>query len=481
MRSELRREYTPHEQFTAGVLAREDLYFFSRWMFLQRYGFAWVGADHHSIICNALMRVYRGETQFLIINIPPRYSKTELAVVNFVSWCLGKVPDSEWILPSYVSALATKNSYAIRELCKHEAYEAIFPDVIISSDSSAKGDWGTTQGGRVYAPGVGGPTTGMGAGKMRDGFGGAIIIDDPHKADEARSDVMLANAISWYHDTLQSRRNNPKTPIILIMQRLNEDDLSGHFLGGGTGDKWEHLCLPAIKADGTALWPWKHKIEELRTMEKARPFMFAGQYMQTPSSAQGLVFKPDNIGILPAMPLERIKWVRGWDFASSVPEKGKTDPDWTVGVRIGERPNGRYVIADVARDQGTPDTVETMLKATTKRDGTGVKVDLPQDPGQAGKSQILGFTKLLKGYRVSSSPESGDKITRAEPFAAQVNVGNVDMIAGEWNDAYVHELRVFPNGKKDDQVDASSRAFNKLTESPAQMHISDALLRKTSK
>ncbi len=476
----LPQEMSAEQLMLAQALAQEDLYFFSRFMFAARNGHNWVKADHHAIVCEALMKVFRGETQFLIINIPPRYSKTELAVINFVSWAMGRVPDSEWILPSYVSALAVKNSYAIREMCKHEAYQGIFPKVQIASDSSAKGDWGTTEGGRVYAPGVGGPTTGMGAGKMREGFGGCIIIDDPHKADDARSDTMLQNAIDWYHDTLQSRRNNPKTPIILIMQRLNEDDLSGHLLGGGSGEKWEHLCLPAIQPDGSALWPWKHSIEALRVLEKSRPFMFAGQYMQTPSSAQGLVFKPDQMDILPALPLERIKWVRGWDFAGSVPEKG-TDPDWTAGVRLGERPNGRYIVAHVVREQGTPDTVEALLKSTAKMDGMGVQVDIPQDPGQAGKGQVLSFTRLLKGYRVSSSPESGDKVTRAESFAAQVNVGNVDMIAGEWNEAFVNELRVFPNGKKDDQVDAASRAFNKLMSTPAALHISKALLRKTSR
>ncbi len=116
----------------------------------------------------------------------------------------------------------------------------------------------------VYAVGAGGTITGYGAGKVRDGFGGAILVDDPHKADEARSEVMRQNVIDWFQTTLESRKNSPETPIILVMQRLHENDLAGWLLGGGNGEEWEHLCLQALQDDGTALWPEKHSAKELR-------------------------------------------------------------------------------------------------------------------------------------------------------------------------------------------------------------------------
>jgi predicted phage terminase large subunit-like protein len=436
--------------------ARDDLYDFSRWMFLQRRGFRWQRAQHHEQICNALMRVYEGKCKRLIINIPPRYSKTELAVVNFISWAMGKSPDSEFIHCSYSTTLAGANSANIRALVQHDAYAEIFPELKLATE--AQTHWRTTQGGVMYATGAGGTITGFGAGKMRDGFGGAIIIDDPHKADEARSDVIRQGVIDWFQNTLESRKNSPQTPIIVIMQRLHEKDLAGWLLDGGNGEEWEHLCLSAWKDDGTPLWPEKHSAEDLTRMEKASPYVFAGQYRQIPAPPAGGLFKPDEMGVLDALPAgQYIQWVRGWDLAGT--EGGG---DYTVGLRLGKMPDGRYVIADVSRFQEGPDRRDRAIKATAERDGWDTKVSIPQDPGQAGKTQVLSFARLLAGFPLHTSPETGDKITRAEPFAAQVNVGNVSMLRGDWNDALVNEMRMFPNGAFDDQVDAASRAFSVL-------------------
>lgn len=458
------------------------MYFFARWMFLQRRGFPWSRNWHHQVICDALMRVFRGECTRLIINVPPRYSKTELAMVNFIAWSLGHVPDAEFIYTSYSSTLASNYSGDTRDLITHEAYSTVFPEVLLAND--AKAAWRTTDGGALYAVGAGGSVTGMGAGKLRESFGGAIIIDDPHKADEARSDVIREGVIEWYQNTLQSRVNSPNTPIILIMQRLHERDLAGWLLSGGSGEEWEHLSLQAIAEEsdahrnaGEALWPAKHSIEKLEAMRSAMPYTFAGQYQQRPSAPEGNIFKPDNIEIVDALPAAGITWLTGWDFAASVPKIGK-DPDYTVGLRLGMQTNGRWVIGDLTRMRGTPDKVETCLVNTTKRHGHVCMVDLPQDPGQSGKAQVQHFTKLLMGYRVSSSPESGDKIQRAEPFAAQVNVGNVSMLRAPWNDDVINEMRTFPNGAHDDIVDAGSRAFNALSAKGHGLIIPDALLKQ---
>jgi predicted phage terminase large subunit-like protein len=443
-------------------MARQNLYFFSRWMFRQRKGFIWQRAGHHAIVCDALMRVFTGDCKRLIINIPPRYSKTELAVVNFMAWALGQVPDAEFIHTSYSGALATGNAWQTRELVQSDAYREIFPGTELRSDSAAKHEWRTTAGGCVYAVGAGGTITGYGAGKHREGFGGAIIIDDPHKADEARSDVIRNGVIDWFQNTLESRKNGPDTPIILIMQRLHERDLAGWLLGGGNGEEWEHVCLPAITEQGEALWPAKHTIADLRRMQTASPYTFAGQYQQAPNPGEGNIFKPDAIPVIEALPVDdEVEWVRGWDLAASVPKPG-SDPDWTVGGKLGRGRSGRYYIADITRMRGGPDEVQAALKNTAERDGKQPRISIPQDPGQAGKSQVLSFTRLLEGYRVKASPETGDKVTRAEPFAAQANVGNVSMLRAPWNDALIAEMRVFPNGTHDDQVDALSRAFSEI-------------------
>jgi predicted phage terminase large subunit-like protein len=138
------------------------------------------------------------------------------------------------------------------------------------------------------------------------------------------------------------------------------------------------------------------------------------------------------------------------------------DGDWTAGAKIGKMPDGRFIIADMVRVREGPDQRDAMMLNTARRDGAAVKISIPQDPGQAGKTQVAYLTRALSGFRVMTSPESGDKITRAEPFAAQVNVGNVLMLRGAWNDALIDEMRMFPNGAHDDQVDAMSRAFSHL-------------------
>jgi len=437
--------------------ARRSLLAFTRYMFRVRKGFDFIVAPHHLAICRALTEVMLGQCNRLIINVPPRYSKTEIAVVNFMAFCLGHWPDCEFIHTSYSSGLAANNAFATKMIVESSEYQALFPKVHIRTDSKAKGDWRTTEGGVVYSQGSGGTITGFGAGKMRPGFGGGIIIDDPHKADEARSDTMRNNVIEWFQNTLESRKNSPQTPIILIMQRLHEKDLSGWLEEGGNGEDWKVVRFEAIQPDGTALWPFKHTIETLRKMEEASPYVFSGQYQQRPSPREGGTFKPDRIQVIDALPEgQPIRWCRGWDLA------GSTSGDHTAGVKLGRLADGRFVIGDVIRVREGPDERDATMKGAASRDGRLCRQSIPQDPGQAGKTQALHMARMLAGYMVHTSPESGDKITRAEVFASQVNVGNVLMMRGSWNDALVEELRMFPNGSFDDQVDALSRANEAL-------------------
>lgn len=453
---------TPEAEEGWRLKSRGDLLSFTRWMFKVRKGAKWeLAPSHHYALSAALMRVYAGKTKRLIINMPPRYSKTEF-VENFIAWSLGQYPDCEFIYTSYSARLAAKSSWDCREIVNHPEYKAVFPGTRLRDDSAAKDEWRTTAGGLVYAAGSGGTITGYGAGKMRPGFGGCIVVDDPHKADEATSDVMRANVIDWFQNTLESRLNSPDTPIIVIMQRLHEGDLSGWLLRGGNGEKWDALILPAIREDGSALWPYKHNLERLRQMEQAAPYHFAGQYLQRPAPLEGGVIKPDRMTILEAIPAGT-RFVRGWDLAATEKKSGN-DPDWTVGAKLGQMPDGRWIIADITRLQGGPEDVEAAIKSAAVRDGTSCIISIPQDPGQAGKAQAKRFSAMLGGWTANTSPESGDKVTRAQPFAAQVNVGNVCLLKAPWNDALIAEMRLFPNATHDDQIDACSRAFVEITQ-----------------
>lgn len=442
------------------VEAQEDLYFFTRYLFKKRRKYKWRDNWHHRVVCDALMEVLRGENNRLILNIPPRYSKTELAVINFAAWSIGHFPDAEFIHASYSHRLATKNAWNIRSLVEHQNYRQVFPNLKLRQDSRAKDEWRTTEDGCFYSTGVGGTVTGYGAGKDRQEFGGAIIIDDPHKAAEARSDVIRQNVIEWYSDTLASRTNAASTPIILIMQRLHENDLAGWLLNGGSGETWKCVSLPAIDEHGEALWPHKHSLEKLRQMEAANPYVFAGQYLQRPAPPEGGFFKPTQMPIIAAVPAGG-KAIRKWDLAATA-----GGGDWTVGLKLVDQENGRYTIADVVRLRGGAHEVEQAIVNTASRDGQDVIIHLTQDPGQAGKAQVQYLTGLLRGYTVLTDTESGDKVTRAMPVSAQVNVGNVSMAKASWNDDLMNELKLFPNGSFDDQVDALSGAFNAMSNAP---------------
>jgi len=198
---------------------RSDLLTFTKAMFKARKGMALKENWHQAAICNALERVVLGKSKRLIINVPPRSGKTEIAVINFIAWCMGNWPDCEFIHASYSKRLATNNTFNARAVMKHEAFGEIFGPPQMRTDSNAKDEFRTEQGGVVYATGNDGTITGYGAGKMRASFGGAILIDDPHKAGEANSTVMRQNVIDWFSTTMESRKNSPETPIVIIMQR----------------------------------------------------------------------------------------------------------------------------------------------------------------------------------------------------------------------------------------------------------------------
>ncbi len=322
--------------------ARSDIYEFSKQIFKSRKGYDFLEAPHHKVICDALMRVYHGDCKRLIINVPPRYSKTELAVVNFIAWALGNVPDAEFIHASYSSSLAVNNSSQIRSVVQNEYYAKLFTDTQLETE--AQHHWRTTAGGVMYATGTGGTITGYGAGKQREGFGGAIIIDDPHKADEALSNVVRQGVLDWFQNTLESRKNSSHTPIIVIMQRLHSDDLAGWLLAGGNGEKWEHVCLPAIQEDGTALWPAKHSLENLRVMESKASYVFAGQYLQQPYKLGGGLIKGAWFKEFDVPP--RMEWRA--IFADTA-QKTKERNDYSVFQCWGKGSDGKLYLLDLIR------------------------------------------------------------------------------------------------------------------------------------
>lgn len=288
----------------------EDFAWFVRYFFKVTKGSKFVFNDHHKVICDELMAVYRGETPNLIINMPPRYSKTLLVVVMFTAWAFVKNPRSEFIHLSYSGPLVLENSDAIREIIKSEEFKQLWPHISIRDNKDAKGAWGTAQGGQFLATAAGGSVTGFGAGRMDDidsgqfVFSGALILDDILKPDDARYDGVREAVNSRWETTIKSRRNSPRTPTIVIMQRIHPKDFTAMLLAD-TELEWKHLCMEALIGEGTAderaLWPAKHTVEQLKAMRdkkndrgESNPVarsVFNAQYQQQPSSLEGTLLK----------------------------------------------------------------------------------------------------------------------------------------------------------------------------------------------
>lgn len=286
----------PIELVRANTLS--DTLEFTRHMFGAMFGKRFVVGKHHRAICDALNRVLDGECRRLIINIAPRYGKTELAVKNFIAMGLAINPRAKFLHLSYSSDLAQDNSVAVKDIVTCEEYMRLFPGTRIKQGCDTKSKWETDAGGGVYATSTLGQITGFGAGLVEEEggvaeFGGAVVIDDPIKPEDAMSDLLRGKVNQRFETTIRSRVNSRNTPFIIIMQRLHEDDLCGYLMRTEPG-VWEVLSLPAIvEEDGSdrPLWEFKHTMEELRRLEETNPFVFQTQYMQHPRPLEGLLYE----------------------------------------------------------------------------------------------------------------------------------------------------------------------------------------------
>ncbi|MDE3825870.1 phage terminase large subunit [Sinorhizobium meliloti] len=218
--------------------------------------------------------------------------------------------------------------------------------------------------------------------------------------------------------------------------------------------------VPAKLSDNRALMAadpsYLASLMALPTVERER--LLGGNWKIRP--AAGLLFRRGWCEVVDSIPAGA-RWMRGWDLGAT-PKTESNDPDWTAGTKIGKLPDGRYIVAHHCRDRLSPSGVERLIKNTAESDGKDVQISLPQDPGQAGKSQVTSLTKLLAGFTVRATPESGDKITRFSPFSAQAEAGNVLVLRAPWNETWFSSLEGFPEAAHDDDADSTSRSFNAL-------------------
>jgi predicted phage terminase large subunit-like protein len=428
-------------------------------------GQPYVHGWHMDAIADHLAAVSSGQIKRLLINVPPGTMKSMATGVFWPAWEWGPLgkPSMRFIGASHEEGLATRDAVRMRRLIQSDWYQERWP-LALAGDQNAKTYFeNEATGWRQSCP----------VRSMTGRRGDRVTWDDPHSVEDAHSVARLDEATRVFKETLPTRLNSPSdSAIIIIMQRLSDRDVAGHIIEQDLG--YEHLCLPMEfeaprKATsigfvdprtepGELLFPERFPADVVERDKKVMgPYAVAGQLQQRPAPAQGGEFEPDLIQIVDAMPAGVTQMCRGWDLAAT--EGGG---DWTAGVKIGRLADGRYIVADVKRKQYGTHKRDQLIKATADGDGRGIIQSLPQDPGQAGKGQALAFVSLLAGHMVKTSPESGDKVVRARPFASQVNGGNVLMLRGSWNHDFIEELRTFPAGMNDDQVDGAARAFVNL-------------------
>lgn len=440
---------------------------FARYYFPEREGMDLIEGPHHRVIGDTLDRVLRGEISRLIITVPPGYTKTEFAVVNFMAKGFQVNPKARFIHATFSDDLARENSDKVQTLIGLEGFQAV-QEVVMRADSKAKDRWRTTAGGGVLAKAAGGPITGFRAGYMdKTAFTGALVIDDPLKPDDAFSPAKRKTVNQRATNTFRSRLAHDGVPIVVIMQRLHDDDFVGYLLKGGTGEKWHHLNLPVWidsqdeypvewthgmpidhgLPDGP-LWEEKHSEDEIEIL-KADAYTFASQYMQRPVSIEGALF--DMAGLkwwneLP--PLDH--YVMYADTAQKTGERN----DYSVFQLWGQDyENGIYLVDQVRGKWEAPELEAMALAFWKKHLGKNIR-GLKVEDKASGTGLIQSLRR--KNIPVMAIPREKDKYTRGLDAAPWIATGMVHLPANEeWTAALRSELQMFDGlgTGHDDQVD----------------------------
>ena len=454
-------------------LCENDFTFFVRYFFKHRKGVKFIFNDHHQVICDDLMKVYRGEYEGYICNIPPRYSKTELVVVLWPVWCYIKNPKCEFIHLSYAQPLVLENSDSIRTIIKSAEFQQLWPHIKTKDNKDAKGAWATSAGGMFLATPAGGAITGFGAGRMDEWneaaneytFSGAIIIDDPLKPDDARHDTMRKAVNKRWDETIKSRRNSPKTPVVCVMQRIHEDDFTAELLRD-TSVKWFNRVMSAIVDEGMpterALWPAKHRLEILKAMKAKNPYIFSGQYGQKPSPDGGGMIRGAWFGrykVLPKMKFRKI-------YVDTA-QKTKERHDYSVFEVWGLGEDGNIYLIDLKRDKWeSPELRKNARDFWVKHKSFDVQLlgHLRQMRVE-DKASGTDLIQSLKRDKVHPIPifaqqRSIDKVTRVGDAAPYIEAGYVFIpdsdLGMPWVSDFVSECESFTADDThayDDQVD----------------------------
>ena len=405
-------------------------------------------AKHHRAIAEQLERVERGEIDRLMLLVPPRHGKSELASHRFPAWFLGRQPDKQFLSISATESLASDFGRAVRNTISSAEYKSIFLNPTeLAEDSQARGKWHTSAGGIYYAMGIGGSVLGRGADCM--------LIDDPYASmQDALSELTRKTVWDWYTGTAYNRLM-PGGKIIVINHRMHESDLCGMLLEqqAAGGDKWEVVELQAINEQGEALWPDAYPIEALERIKRNSQARFwSALYQQRPSPDEGDYFKVDWLKPYDKAPDARTLRVYGGSDYATTSDGG----DFTVHAVVGIDPEGRMYLLDVWRKQASSDVwVEAFCDLVLEHQPIGWAEETGQIKSGVGP-WIEKRQRERKAYVYREQfPTRGDKAVRAQSMRGRMALDGLYVpVNAPWYPAFRSELLSFPAGKHDDCVDA---------------------------
>jgi predicted phage terminase large subunit-like protein len=449
-------------------------------------------------ICDHLQAITRGTflnmgwPNRLRMNVPPGFTKSLTTSVMWNAWEWGPcdLAHMRFFSTSYDEGYVRRDTRKTRDLILSPWYQRLWGE-------DAEGEFRnrvrlTRYGETSFENTSKGSREGVPFNRLTSGRGERLTIDDPLSVAQAKSDAEREHAKFVMRESVPSRVNNPITSAtVLIMQRVHKDDPSGVW--ESLGVRHVALVLPMRfiakkrcttpiftdprQVEGELLFPERFPMSVVDAVETTEMTVYAvsGQHQQEPIPREGGMFK--RAWFKPRADLPRgYRWVRHWDLADTEETYG-ADPPYTAGVLLGKPLNADtpYCVADVVRCRDEAPTVRKLVKNTAALDharinaaGGTYEIQVPQDPGSAGKTVARDMVSMLVGYNAHKLIETGSKIDRAEPFATQAENGNVEIVIGPWNDAYLEEMTNFPGAKFKDQTDATSGGHSRLLKPPRQ-------------
>ena len=425
--------------------------------FMEYIRYIWPGfieGDHHRIIADKLTRVAKGELKRLIVNMPPRHTKSEFASIYFPSWAMGLRPDMKIMQTTHTADLSINFGRKVRNLMDSDEYSKIFGEVSLASDSKSAGKWQTNKGGEYFAAGVGGAIAGRGA--------DLLIIDDPHSEQDAMSINLLDSCYEWYTSGPRQRLQ-PGGAIVIVMTRWNTADLTGRLLNRQTeshSDQWEVVELPAIFEDsGNVLWPEFWRKEELDAVKASIPVSkWNAQYQQNPTSEEGAIIKRDWWQLWEHDEPPSCHYViQSYDTAFSKKETADYSAITTWGVFQPQEGMGDAIVLLDAQ-KGRWDFPE--LKAIAQEQYSEYQPDMVLIEAQASGTPLTHELRAMGIPVVNYRPSRGnDKMSRVHAVSPVFEAGMVWAPDRVFADEVIEECAAFPFAPHDDYVDTTTQAI----------------------